>query len=234
MGPDHSPPLAQPLDFWLARGAVLVVVALQLLIVNDLSVGPRWLAPALELALLIPLSVATAWVHGRARRATTDEHVHMISRHRRAVRRAAVGLTALVTVMNFGALILLVRALVGGRAGNGQILLLDALNVWGTNVVVFALWYWAVDRGGPGGRGLARTRTADFLFPQMAVGGERHLEWSPGFLDYLFLSYTTAVAFSPADTMPLTPRAKLLMMAESATSLVTIGLVAARAVGILA
>ena len=143
-----------------------------------------------------------------------------------------MALTILVTVMNFAALLYLVRALLGGHAASsGQSLLLDALNIWGTNVIAFALWYWNIDRGGPASRGLIKGEQDDFLFPQMMMPGTK--EWSPGFIDYLYLSFTNATAFSPTDTMPLSERAKLLMMAESGISLLTLALVAARAVNIL-
>lgn len=104
-----------------------------------------------------------------------------------------------------------------------------------TNVVIFALWFWTLDRGSPANRALFGLDQCDFIFTQQQQGEFRKAfaEWSPGFIDYVFLAYTNATAFSPADTFPLTPRAKLLMMAESFISLITIALVASRAVGIL-
>lgn len=225
----------QALDFWMARGAVLVIVVLQIAIVNDLMVGPRWLAPILELALLIPLSIATVWTQRRARKASTDEQWTLVGRQRLIVRRLALSLTAVVTLMNFGALARLIVAILAGEAGTGRTLLLDALNIWVTNVIIFALWYWALDRGSPASRGSRPDLRNDFLFTQQQPAGQSCLYpgWAPGFIDYLFLAFTNATAFSPADTMPLTVRAKLLMMAESAISFATIALVASRAVGIL-
>src|SRR5471030_1373941 len=82
----HKTLTTQPIDFWLARGAVLVIVGLQIGIVNDLTVGPRWLAPCLELALLIPLSIVTAWTQKRARKASTNEQWDLVGRDRRMVR----------------------------------------------------------------------------------------------------------------------------------------------------
>lgn len=226
---------ARALDFWLARAAVVVIAALQLLVVNELSVGPKWLAPSLELTLLLPLSVATAWNQGRARRARTEVHWALVAHHHRLIRNAALALTVLITAMNTGALVLLVRALLAGRAGGAPTLLVDALNIWVTNVIVFALWFWAVDRGGAAIRGLRATRGADFLFPQMTLPDRDPGEpFVPGFVDYLFVSFTNATAFSPTDTLPLSQRAKLLMMAEASISLLTVALVAARAVNILA
>ena len=223
----------QAVDFWLARAAVLVIVGLQIGIVNDLMIGPRWLAPAIELALLIPLSVATAWTQRRARKASTEEQFNLVGRDRLRVRRLAITLTAIVTAMNFGALARLIIAILAGHAGSGRTLLLDAINIWATNVIIFALWFWALDRGGPAGA-FGPKQGKDFLFTQQLADEPDHFRnWSPGFIDYLFLAFTNATAFSPADTFPLTVRAKLLMMAESAISLATIALVASRAVGIL-
>jgi hypothetical protein len=221
-------------DYWLARGAVLVIVGLQTAIVNDLAIGPRWLAPAVELALLMPLSIATAWTQRRAHKAATKEQMSQVWRGRLRTRRLAITLTAVVTLMNFGALARLIEAILSGHAGSGRTLLLDAVNIWATNVIIFALWFWALDRGGPAGQILGTGRGNDFLFTQQQTGEpKRFPNWSPGFVDYLFLAFTNATAFSPADTFPLTVRAKLLMMAESGISLVTIALVASRAVGIL-
>jgi hypothetical protein len=219
-------------DFWLARASVVVVAGLQLLMINKLAIGSRWLAPGLELALVIPLSAATAWTQDSARKATADHHWVRVARQRRGIRIAALILTALITLLNCVSLLHLVAALLSGAAKeNGQSLLLDALNLWFTNVIAFTLWYWSIDRGGPASRGITRQEVDDFLFPQMTLGSDK--SWSPGFVDYLFLSFTNATAFSPTDTMPLTARAKLLMMAQSGISLMTIALVAARAVNIL-
>ena len=222
------------LDFWLARGAVLLIVALQLLLVNDLTFGPRWLAPSIELAMLVPLSIATAWTQVQAKGASEDHEWHAIGRRRLIIRRTAILLTAVISVINFGALSQLVRALLQGHAGTASTLLVDALNVWITNVIVFALWFWSTDRGGPPTCGLVKRAQADFLFPQMSLPDREIGTWIPGFVDYLFLAFTNATAFSPTDTLPLTQRAKLLMMTEAMVSLLTVGLVAARAVNILA
>ena len=148
------------------------------------------------------------------------------------MRRLAITLTAVVTLMNFGALVRLIAAIFAGTAAGGRTLLLDAVNIWVTNVIIFALWFWALDRGGPATKS---DKGNDFIFTQQQQTAEtaRFPGWYPGFIDYLFLAFTNATAFSPADTFPLTVRAKLLMMAESAISLATIALVASRAVGIL-
>ena len=112
-------------------------------------------------------------------------------------------------------------------------MLVDALNIWVTNIIIYALWYWNIDRGGPPRSGFSDSVAADFLFPQMTLSTPRAANWAPGFIDYLYLSFTNATAFSPTDTMPLTARAKILMTVEAIVSLLTVVLVAARAVNIL-
>lgn len=229
----HEYSSAHSKDLWLARAAVVVIVVLQLLIVNDLSFGPRWLGPAVELCLLIPLSIGTLRMQRSARRASTEDEWDFVARRRKWVRSLAMILTALSTLLNVAALLLLTRAIMNNHEGSGKILLLDAINIWVTNVVIFALWYWMLDRGSPASAGLSKLDRHDFLFTQQQMNDPRCAKWSPGFVDYFFLAFTNATAFSPADTFPLTPRAKLLMMAESFISLITIALVASRAVGIL-
>ena len=150
----HRHLTTQPIDFWLARGAIVFIALLQIGLVNDLAIGPRWLAPVLELALLVPLSIATAWTQSRARQASTDVQWTRVGHYRRNVRRLAIALTAVVTLMNCGALLRLIAAILASHAGSGQTLLLDAINIWTTNVVIFALWFWGLDRGGPAARGL--------------------------------------------------------------------------------
>lgn len=222
-------------DFWLARGAIALTAILNLALVNKLTFAPYWLAPVFELALLVPLSIATAWTQIQVNTATTDHHWGAIRRNRRWIRGAALLLTFVVTAINFEALIAVTRALLHGAKGpTGASLLIDALNIWFTNVVIFALWFWNLDRGGPATRGLESAGRPDLLFPQMtSLPDEAEEAWTPGFIDYLFVSFTNATAFSPTDTMPLSPRIKLLFMLEAAVSLATVGLVAARAVNVL-
>ncbi len=235
MAAPHRTLITHALDFWLARGAVALIAGLQLLLVTrNLLIGPRWLAPVFELAMLGPLSIATAWTQQRVRAAGDERHVALIRRHRQWIRGFALVLTAVVMAINFEALASVTHALLkGGKGPSGQSLLLDALNIWFTNVVIFALWFWNIDRGGPAVRGLGQTDTPDFLFPQMLGAGDKDPAWSPGFLDYVYVSFTNATAFSPTDTMPLSGRAKMLMAIEAFVSLLTVGLVAARAVNIL-
>ena len=222
-------------DFWLARGAIVVTAALNAFLINQLTIIPSWLSSSIELALLIPLSVATAWTQSRMRVATTTHHWQLIHHHRRLIRRAAMVLTSIITVINFEALYAVTHALLyGAKGATGQTLLIDALNIWFTNVVVFALWFWNLDRGGPAMRGVSKqSGKPDFLFPQTAGDIAGYENWTPGFVDYFFVSFTNATAFSPTDTMPLSPRMKLLFAVEAIASLLTVGLVAARAVNVL-
>jgi uncharacterized membrane protein len=125
------------------------------------------------------------------------------------------------------------RLIHGGKT-TGSTILLGAFEIWVTNVIVFALWYWELDRGGPDDRSMPSHREPDFLFPQMITPGCAKEDWSPSFLDYIYVAFTNATAFSPTDTMPLTPIAKVLMMIQAMISLITVALVAARAVNILA
>ena len=130
-------------------------------------------------------------------------------------------------------LVLLVHALLHGSKSNGHELILSGIVLWCTNVLLFGLWYWEVDRGGPVAREKDERDLPDFLFPQMTDPRWAPKDWMPSLIDYLYVSLTNATAFSPTDTMPLTPTAKWLMSAQSLASLVTVGLVVARAVNIL-
>jgi hypothetical protein len=235
MPPNLANPRTHPSDVWFARGAILLIAGLQLLFVNPhLTYGPRWSAPAFEIALLAPLSMATVWTQQRARAATRDEHWQAVERQHRWIVRLSLVLTFIVMAINFEALVSVTKALLHGTKGpSGESLLIDALNIWFTNVVVFALWYWTIDRGGPLPRAMGNPSRPDFLFPQMLGDADERPDWTPGFLDYFYLSFTNATAFSPTDTLPLSVHAKMLMAVEAFVSLMTVGLVAARAVNIL-
>ena len=225
------PPDAHTADFWLACGAIVVVATLQFFLINDLSLGPRWLAPAVEIAILIPLAAMFRIHQGRESTEVADGKI--IDPQRRVIRTFALTLILVMTLMNFVALSELVQALLVGKAENARTLLVDAVIIWVINVIVFALWFWGLDGGGPAVRHAQGQPFYEFVFPQATVHHAKATPFSPGFIDYLFLAFTNATAFSPADTMPLSQRAKLLMMTEAMISLLTIAFVAARAVGIL-
>lgn len=204
--------------FWEAQLAVAVTIALYLVLPAGLTVGPRWLIPVLEGALLGGLVVSTPY------RRHTQSSLH---------RHLTIVLVATVTAANFAAEGLLVHDLLSGGGGGGRSLVMAAATIWFTNVAVFGLWFWEIDRGGPHARISGRPSTPDFLFPQMAMGGQIEEEWRPVFLDYLYVAFTNASAFSPTDAMPLSVRMKILMLIESLASFLTVGLVAAHAVNIL-
>jgi hypothetical protein len=151
-------------------------------------------------------------------------------------RRAALLLLGLLVLGTFVALAILVAALVTTDSADltGGELLLTAFAVWAGNVVVFGLWFWEVDAGGPASRILAPARSRpEFQFPQDESPQVAPYGWRPQVWDYLYVSLTNAIAFSPTDTMPLTVRAKAMMGLESAISAVTVLLVAARAINVL-
>src|SRR5262249_60579741 len=124
-------------------------------------------------------------------------------------------------------LTLLSPLMLGHPGRTGPTLLLDALNLWTINVIVFSLWYWEFDRPARVAQAPDDPVKSEFLFPQLTLPEEQRGRWRPGFVDYLFLSFNTSTAFSPTDTLPLTWRMKLLMMLEASMSLLTIALVAA-------
>jgi uncharacterized membrane protein len=213
------PPPGRVESVWPAQVAVLAAIALQLLLPKRLAAGPTWLLPSLEGALLLGLALATP---------RQLEHEHRVRR------RAAMGLTALVSGANITSLVLLSRELLRHGTPNGRQLITAGALIWLTNVLIFGLWYWEADRGGPGRRAAGHDGPPDFLFPQMNDDRIEPVNWRPQFIDYLYVSLTNAAAFSPTDTMPLSPTAKSVMGLQSLVSLVTIGLVVARAVNILA
>jgi hypothetical protein len=209
---------SHPESRWPASGAVLAALVLYVTLPERFTVGPAWLFPVLEVALLLPLSIAVPTRHARE----TSWH-----------RMASIALVAFVSAANVASLALLVIGLISGVQRAGTELIFAAMQIWLTNVIVFGLWYWELDRGGPSARCRASHREPDFLFPQMSTPAAAPANWTPRFLDYLYVAFTNATAFSPTDTLPLTVWAKVLMAVQSLASLLTVALVAARAVNIL-
>jgi hypothetical protein len=207
-------------------GAILLYAVLP----SAMQVGPRFVVPVLELALFIPLVLANP---------------RRMSRENRLLRRLSISLVLLIALTNLAALVQLIHSLVTGRATAGGQLLAAGGQIWLTNVLVFALAFWELDRGGPVSRFRVKRPKlpdADFRFPQdedhdaiaeVASRSSAKAGWVPGFVDYLYVSITNSSAFSPTDTMPLTPRAKLLMAAESVSALMISVLVVAFGVGLL-
>ena len=160
-----------------------------------------------------------------------DRSRHRLERlgHRTAV---TVALFGVVSFVNALLLLAVIASLVSGHERSGGQLLLKALTVWSTNTITFGLWFWTLDRGGPARRLEPNPPPADFLFPQLSDPELAEPGWYPRLFDYLYVSFTNSIAFSPTDTLPLTRSAKRLMLAESAVSSFTLLLVAARAVNI--
>jgi uncharacterized membrane protein len=156
-----------------------------------------------------------------------------LEREHEVRRRVAVGMVALVSAANVFSLAALTHYLLHHNVAKGQELIVAGVVIWLTNFLIFGLWYWELDRGGPGRRAAGLDGPPDFLFPQMADDRIEPREWRPKFIDYLYVSLTNAAAFSPTDTMPLSPMAKSIMGVQSIVSLVTIGLIISRAVNIL-
>lgn len=202
---------------WPASLALLACVALYVVLPNRLVVGPHWLLPVLIALPLIPLSAR--------------KHRH--PNESPFVRRATISLIALISVANIASMALLVHHLLVAHVAQGRNLIYSAVAVWLTNVIVYGLWFWEVDRGGPHLRAGNAKLLPDIQFPQMENPTLAPSDWRPLFRDYLYTSFANGTSFAPADAMPLTLRAKALFATESVVSLVTIAVVAARAVNIL-
>jgi len=206
---------------WPVSVTVVVAIVLQLLLPDQLSLHPlpTWLMPTLEGGLLVGLAISNP---------VRIEH------RARFVRLASLVLIFLLTSANATTAVLLVREILTRHAGSSAgPLLASGAAIWATNVIAFALWYWEFDRGGPVHRAHGTFQYLDFLFPQMTVNDLTPPDWEPYFVDYLYLSFTNATAFSPTDVMPLARWAKLTMLVQSAVSLSLAALVIARAVNIL-
>jgi uncharacterized membrane protein len=225
-----SPPAARAEHRWPAAIALIVALTLYATLPSTFFPMLRFVVVAIGLVLLVPLL------------AVNPVRLHKETRWSRWL---SVGQTLLLLVANQVALVQLVIELVGAGKDDGPTLLLAAVQVWVTNVIVYALLYWELDRGGP----VSRTQTerkalppADFRFPQdedhdavleVAARSSGKTNWTASFLDYLYFSGSNSMAFSPTDSMPLSPRAKSLMLAESFAGFVILALVIARAVSLL-
>ncbi len=218
--------LVNPEPRWHPAIAVVAALVLYERLPPKLTFGPIWVAPLLVAILLLPLLLFS----GRMSRTVRSS--------------AAVTLIAILNFFNIMSVILLVNDLLNPHTKHhgivaGELLHSGAL-IWCTNVIVFALWFWEIDEGGVEIREGTLSEgpiQADFLFPQLTLI-QTHAQcvpanWRPMFLDYLYLSFTNALAFSPTDVMPLTRIAKVLMLIESLISFITVALILARSVNIL-
>ena len=206
---------------WPVGLAILGVLFLLMALPGRIKLFPNWAPYVVGVAVLAPM-VAVGLTAARARWLRVE----------RAVTLLFFVVVAVVTLANLGNLI---GAMVHRPSDISSLqLFASSIAVWVTNVLIFSLLYWQMDRGGPEARVNNAGTKPDWLFPQEGAPAD-HVPpaWRPVFVDYLFLGYSTATAFSTTDVMPLTSRAKLLMMLESTISLVTIVVVAARAINIL-
>ena len=231
--------------YWPAYIALGVAVVLQVRLPSAYGLGPKWALPIVEAGLLVALAVGR-YAIPRRREPTTMRRLHVLT----------IGLIAVISVDNLASLGLLVRELLRGLDSDGRTLVLSALTIWVTNVIVFALWFWEFDGGGPVPRRADPDGKRDFLFPQIQLQHDeaemlardaelvtrgqlargrspKYVGWLPDFIDYFYVSFTNATAFSPTDTMPLSRWAKMLMLIQSGAALLTIALIASRAVNIL-
>lgn len=209
------PPRTIPEPRWPAFVAMFAASGVYLALPKPLSVGPAWMLPSITAVLLVPILALDYYRRYHEARVLT-----MIA-------------NTIITLAMIVSLALLVKG-IPEHLETPKALLRSASALWLTNILVFALWYWKLDAGGP----LKRAHpdgisNSSFLFPQMLTRGERHKSWKPTFVDYLFLAFNTSTAFSPTDTAVLSRMAKLGMMLQSLISLMIIVLLAARAVNIL-
>ncbi|MFI9506139.1 hypothetical protein [Nocardia sp. NPDC052566] len=219
----------------MATAAVIVLIGLQFVLPRNFLPDPMWVLPALETLLLVVLVIATPvriprnekWL----RAIVNSARITREDKWLRVAGLVLIGLLSLATVWSADRLVL---GLIDGTLSDDPARLLGSGGaVWLTNVGVFALWYWEFDRGGPAARANARKPLPDFLFVQMQNPELAPREWEPEFVDYLYLSFTNATAFSPTDVMPMSRWAKAAMMLQSAVSLILVVLVIARAINVL-
>ena len=206
---------------WPVAVTILVAVGLLALMPGRIRLTPVWFPYIMGVAVLMPMALV----------GVTAAKSRWI-RVERTVTFLFVVITGIVTLVGLASLI---HAMVyNSKEISGIQLLTSSIAAWVVNILMFSLVYWQIDRGGPEGRINHVYAWPDWLFPQEGAPTDNvPPDWSPVFVDYLFLSYATATAFSTTDVMPLTGRAKMLMMLESTISLMTIVVVASRAINIL-
>ena len=204
---------------WPMAGAVLAAIVLTILLPNSIRVGPRWLVPLLEGVLLVIVVVGDPV---------------RISRRSRELRTVSIVLVSVLVLGTLWSTGLLIDDLIHGgpETNSAEDLLAAGTAVWFSNIIAFALLYWEVDGGGAAARAHRIPDYDDFAFPQQSNPRLARPGWRPRFVDYLYLGFTNATAFSPTDVMPLAPWAKLTMAVQSFISIAILGLVIARAVNV--
>jgi hypothetical protein len=205
---------------WPAALAIAVLIALEWLLPEQLSLGPRWLFPGLQVVIICVIVAANP---GRVRKRSS------------MLRTLSLTLIGVASLGNVYSVLRLVFDIVGGHdTGSASDLLMAGGGVYLINILTFSVWFWELDRGGPVERAAGSDPYPDFLFPPMTSPDMAEKDWEPMFMDYFYVAFTNATAFSPTDTLPLSRWAKLAMAAESAIALVTAALVVAKAVNALA
>lgn len=199
---------------------IVTIVALDSALPDRYRLAPPSFVYFVAGLMIVPMAIA-ALAKGRGR----------WRRIERALTFTAVGLALVINTANLIDVVneMLFRA----RDVRPMPLFLTSIAIWLGNMLIFALIYWSIDRGGPDARAAGSSAYPDFDFPAMSDPSKVPPGWQPGTIDYLFIAFTTTTAFSPTEAMPLTPRAKALVMAQSSISLITIVVVAARAIGLL-
>lgn len=215
--PGPPAPAAEPR--WPMATAVLAATILYAGMPHRGRVPGWWLGPLLQLLLL---ALLIAQDPGRINRRSTT------------LRRLMVALLVVMTIGTMvGVIVLASDILLAVRGVTATVLLGRGAAIWVENVIVFSLWYWQFDRGGPAERAAGSPIAPSFAFPENATPELAPAGWRPAYPDYLYLSFTNTTAFSPTDTLPVRRWAKLTMMIQAALSLVIAILVVARAINVL-
>jgi uncharacterized membrane protein len=204
---------------WPMAGAIIAAIVLTVLLPDDIRLGPQWVLPSIEALLLVAVIAADP---------------RSVTRRSRELRALSIGLVSVLVIGALWSTVLLIDDLIhGGPETNsaGDLLAAGSI-VWVSNNIAFALLYWELDGGGAAQRARRAPVHPDFAFPQQLNPRIGPPDWQPRFVDYLYLSFTNATAFSPTDVMPLVPWAKIAMAVQSVVSLGILGLVIARAVNV--
>jgi len=205
---DHDP-------LWHVQVVLAMLIALQLFLPKHFNFLPQYVLPGLEFICLVLLQIVTP------KKAVFNSSLRRV---------VVLVLIVLVAIANATSLQFLLQMLFEAKRIDAVSLLVSAFTIYVTNVVVFGMLYWEIDGGGPGSRHDNMRDENDFLFPQQQ---NKETKWIPTFIDYIYVSVTNAMAFSPTDTMPLSRRAKVLMTLQAFLALLTIAVIAARAVNTL-
>jgi uncharacterized membrane protein len=204
---------------WPMVGAIVSAMVLTALLPDDVRLGPQWVLPLIEGVLLVAVIAADP---------------RSVTRRSRELRAVSIVLVSILVLGALWSTVLLIDGLVHGspQTNSASDLLEAGSIVWLSNTIAFTLLYWELDGGGAAARAHEPPRYPDLAFPQQLNPIIGPTGWSPRFVDYVYLSFTNSMAFSPTDVMPLVPWAKLAMAVQAVISLGILGLVIARAVNV--